>query len=82
MSDRDVYEGYCLQRCNDVYSTMTDVSEEPTIAQLREDTARFRFVFGRMAGYLEGNTRTTELLSHDIRRSYRDFKLAPPEYTS
>jgi hypothetical protein len=82
MSDRDDYESYCFQRCNEVYSTMTDVSEEPTTTQIREDIARFRFVFGRRAGCLEDHTRTTELLSHDIRSSSRDFKLAPPEYTS
>jgi len=83
MSDRDEYKGcYCLLRCDDVYSTMTEHSEEPTIAQHKEDTARFRFVFGRGAGYLEGHTRTIELFSHDIRSSYRDFKLAPTECTS
>ena len=47
MFDRDEYDGYCLLSCYDVYSTMTDDSEEPTTAQLREDKARFRFVFGR-----------------------------------
>ena len=82
MSDRDGYEGYCLLGRDDVYSTMTDDLEEPTTAQLKENTARFIFVFGRGAGCLEGHTRTTELLSHDIRSSYRDFKLPPPEYTS
>jgi hypothetical protein len=81
MSDRDDYEGYCLLSY-DTYSTMTDESEEPTTAQLWEDTARSRFVFGRGAGCLEGHTRTAELLSHDIRISYQDFKLASPQYTS
>jgi len=59
MSDRDEYEGYCLLRCDDAYSTMTDDSEKPTVAQLREDTARFKFVFGRGAECLEGHTGTT-----------------------
>jgi hypothetical protein len=83
MFDRDEYDGYCLLSCYDVYSTMTDDSEEPTTAQLREDKARFRFVFGRGGqGAWRGHTRTKELLSHDIRNSYRDVKLAPTEYTS
>jgi hypothetical protein len=83
MSDRDDYEGYCLLSC-DLYSKMTDVSEKPTTAQLREDIARFRFVFGR--GWGQGALRATQEPQNSSVTTFEVpteiFKLAPPEYTS